>query len=167
MDGPCGQLGSGRFVSEPALPDAHRWAAPVGAVVLAAVATLGLGAWAFGAGDPPGRVLAGLAALALGAAAAFGALARPRLAAGVEGITVRGARSVTTWPWSGVDAVRVVRARRLGLPSAYVEIEARSADGDERLLILGRLELGVDPVEVAAVLQEHRAAAGRRSREDQ
>jgi hypothetical protein len=139
-----------------------RWAAPIAAVVLAAAGALALGAWALSADDAPGRVLAGVGALALALAALFGGLARPRLAVDDDGLTVRGPLRTSSWPWAGVDAVRVVRARRLGLPTAYVELEARDATGDERLLVLGRLELGADPVEVAEVLQGHRAAAGRR-----
>lgn len=148
-------------------PDAAtRWAAPAGAVVLGALGALGLAAWAVTADDAPGRVLAGLGALALALAALFGGLARPRLAVDDAGLTLRGPLRTLSWPWAGVDAVRVVRARRLGLPTAYVELEARDAAGDERLVVLGRLELGADPVEVAEVLQEHRAAAGRRDRPD-
>lgn len=154
---------SGRDAAD---PDDGRaaWAAPPAAVALAVVAAVGLAAWAVAADDAPGRVLAGLAALALAAAAVFGWLARPRLAVDADGLSLRGPLAVTTWPWAGVDAVRVVRTRRLGLPAAYVEIEARDAQGHERLMVLGRLELGADPVEVATALQEHRAAAGRRDR---
>lgn len=137
------------------------WAAPPGAVVLGAVAAVGLGAWAALSDDPPGRLLLGLAALALAGAAALGGLARPRLAARVDGLEVRGIRGARRWPWSRVDAVRVVRLRRMGLPATYVEVDARDADGLETLLVLGRLELGGDPVDVAAALQDHRARAGR------
>jgi hypothetical protein len=60
-----------------------------------------------------------------------------------------------------------MRMRRMGLPASYLEVEARDEaerDGpepDSRLLVLGRLELGADPVEVADALQAHRARAGR------
>ena len=47
------------------------------------------------------------------------------------------------------------------MPAAYLEIDARDDDGTERLLVLGRLELGTDPVDVAEALQAHRADAGR------
>jgi hypothetical protein len=92
-----------------------------------------------------------------------------------DGLVLRGALGVRHWPWERVDAVRVVRMRRLGLPAAYVEVDARDegdgppdgsgvdvGPGRERLLVLGRLELGADPVDVAEALQHHRAAAGRR-----
>lgn len=164
QDGPDGSDGTAG--GSDAAEGPTRWSAPVTAVLIAAVAAFGLGAWAVAADDPPGRVLAGLAALALAAGAVFGALARPRLAVDPAGLSLRGPFAAARWPWSCVDAVRVVRARRLGLPTAYVEVEARDDAGDERLLVLGRLELGADPVEVAAELQRHRAAAGRRGPED-
>jgi hypothetical protein len=147
-------------VTEP--PEASAWAAPWPAVVAGAVAAIGLGAWAVGADDPPGRVLTGVAALALAMAAVIGATARPRLRADETGLMLRGATGTRRWPWERVDAVRTMRMRRMGLPASYLEVEARDvADRDGRLLILGRLELGADPVEVADVLQAHRARAGR------
>lgn len=137
------------------------WAAPAGAVVLGAVAALGLGAWAVTAADPAGRLLVGLAALALAGATLVGAVARPRLAARPDGLALRTLGGTRSWPWVRVDAVRVVRLRRLGMPGSYVEVDARDDDGTERLLVLGRLELGTDPVDVAEALQYHRARAGR------
>ena len=155
------------MAEQPADDRPRTWAAPVGAIVLGLVAAVGLGAWAVSVSDPPGRLLVGIAALALAGAAVVGAIARPRLRADDEGLVLRGALGTRHWPWERVDAVRVVRMRRLGLPAAYVEVDARDAaagedDGRERLLVLGRLELGADPVDVAEALQHHRAAAGRR-----
>lgn len=143
---------------------AHAWSAPVGAVVLGAAAAVGLAAWAVAVSDPPGRLLVGLAALALAGAALLGGLARPRLRADDDGVVLRGIGGARHWPWDRVDAVRVVRMRRLGVPASYVEVDARDGTdaGGDRLLVLGRLELGADPVDVAEALQAHRAAAGRR-----
>ncbi|MFC5136660.1 PH domain-containing protein [Actinomycetospora rhizophila] len=142
------------------------WAAPWPAVALGVAGALGLGAWALAATDPPGRLLTGLAALALALSAAFGAFARPRLRADDDGLVLRGVSGRRAWPWTRVDAVRSVRMRRMGLPAAYLEVEVRDEDGGEggteRLLVLGRLELGTDPVEVADALQDLRARAGRR-----
>ncbi|MDD7941294.1 PH domain-containing protein [Actinomycetospora lutea] len=139
------------------------WAPPWPAVGLAVAGALGLGAWAVAATDPPGRLLTGLAALALALGAAFGAFARPRLRADDDGLVLRGVSGRRSWPWARVDAVRAVRMRRMGLPAAYLEVEVRDADEDGRLLVLGRLELGTDPVEVADALQDRRARAGRRA----
>lgn len=145
---------------------ARRWAAPVPAVVVGLLAGVGLLAWVAlgvrtGSLDGPGRLLLGVAGVAVGAAALVGLRARPRLAADEDALVLRGVLTTRSWPWARVDAVRVVRMRRLGLPAAYLEIDARDDDGSERLLVLGRLELGTDPVDVAEALQAHRADAGR------
>jgi hypothetical protein len=148
-------------------PDVPRhWSAPVPAVLLGLVGAVGLLAWvALGARtgtlDPPGRLLLGVAGVVVGAAAVVGLRARPRLAADDDALVLRGALTTRRWPWARVDAVRVVRMRRLGLPAAYLEIDARDDDGGERLLVLGRLELGADPADVADALQAHRAGVGR------
>lgn len=145
---------------------ALRWAAPLPAVVLGLIAAVGLLAWVVlgvrtGTLDGPGRLLLGLAGLAVGVAALIGLRARPRLAADDDALVLRGPFTARRWPWTRVDAVRVVRMRRLGVPAAYLEIDARDDDGTERLLVLGRLELGTDPRDVADALQAHRADAGR------
>ena len=149
------------------MSEPSQWAAPWTAVVMGAVAALGLGAWALAATDPPGRLLVGLAALAVLAVTAVGALARPRLRVDDAGLALRGVTGTRRWPWEHIDAVRVVRMRRMGLPAAYLEVEARDGGPDaaptDRLLVLGRLELGTDPVDVAESLQRHRARAGRRA----
>jgi hypothetical protein len=144
-----------------------RWAAPVPVVILGLLGAVGLLAWVVlgtrtGALDGPGRLLLGLAGVALGVAGIAGLRARPRLAAEPDALVLRGVLARRDWPWSRVDAVRVVRMRRLGLPAAYLEIDARDDDGTERLLVLGRLELGADPADVADALQGHRADVGRR-----
>ncbi len=144
----------------------RRWAAPLPAVVLGLVVAVGLLAWVVlgvrsGTLDGPGRLLLGLAGVAIGAVALVGLRARPRLAAEDDALVLHGPFTARRWPWTRVDAVRVVGMRRLGVPVAYLEIDARDDDGTERLLVLGRLELGTDPREVADALQVHRADVGR------
>ena len=51
-------------------------------------------------------------------------------------------------PWPLVADVRVTRLRRWGRESRLLEIETRTADGAERLLVLGRLDLDADPRDV-------------------
>lgn len=110
-------------------------------------------AWAFVAGaDPAGRLISGLAAAGLGLAAASGTRARPRLEAGPDGLVVRRLTWTRHTPWARVDDVRVLRTRRFGRESALLELDLRDVDGAERLVILGRPELGADPDDVAEVL---------------
>jgi hypothetical protein len=153
-------------VDNPPDDPALRWAAPLSAVVLGLLAGVGLLAWVVlgvrtGTLDGPGRLLLGLAGVAVGVAALIGLRARPRLAADDDALVLRGPFTARRWPWTRVDAVRVVRMRRLGVPAGYLEIDARDDDGTERLLVLGRLELGTDPRDVADALQAHRADVGR------
>jgi len=110
--------------------------------VLAAAAAV----WAVFVGDPPGRVLLGAVALLLAVAGVFTTVARPRLAADQLGLTVRGLTGARTWSWAEVN-VRLVRTRRLGRDVATVEIDAENAD-PPALVVLGRLDLGVDPEDV-------------------
>lgn len=121
------------------------------------VATAGAGwcvaLWAAGS-DPAGRLLAGVVALGFGAIALFGTCARPRLAADADGITVGGLVRARHHPWPFVRGVRVTRVRRLGRETDLLEIDTVTAAGDERLYVLGRLDLGEDPDDVAAVLAD-------------
>jgi hypothetical protein len=49
--------------------------------------------------------------------------------------------------------VRVLRVRRLGRESSVLEVDTVNADGEERLLVFGRLDLAADPEDVAPELQ--------------
>lgn len=105
--------------------------------------------------DAPGQLLAAVAAVGLTLAALSGTRARPRLSAGHDGLTVRRLTWSLHVPWSRVDRVRVLRTRRLGRETSLLELELRTATGDgERLVVLGRLELGEDPEDVADALHE-------------
>ncbi len=133
-----------------------RWS-PSGALV--GLAWLGAGAAAawcavliVGHADPAGQLIAGVAAVGLVVAALFGTVARPRLAADATGITVRGLAGSRRARWCRVTGIRVLRIRRLGRETSLLEIEMLDEDGAERLLVFGRLDLGTDPVDVAAQL---------------
>jgi hypothetical protein len=110
--------------------------------VLAAAAA----AWAALADDPPGRVLLGVVALLLALTGLYTTVARPRLAADRDGIAVRGLTGTRTWTWAEVN-VRLVRTRRLGRESATIEVDAENAE-EPALVVLGRFDLGADPVDV-------------------
>lgn len=107
-------------------------------------------------GDPPGLLIAGAAAVGLLAAALHATRARPRLRADADGLTVGGLLRPRHHPWPLVRGVRLVPARRLGRDSTLLEIDTATADGGERLLLFGRLDLGADPRDVAPRLLDLR-----------
>lgn len=104
--------------------------------------------------DPPGRVLLWTVALLLALAGVFTTVARPRLAADHDGITVRGLTGARRWTWAEVN-VRLVRTRRLGRDAATLEVDADNAE-PPALVVLSRLDLGADPEDVVDELLELR-----------
>src|SRR3954451_15034221 len=103
--------------------------------------------------DAAGQVLVGTGALLLLALAARDLLARPRLAAGPDGVDVRGLTGGTHLPWARLR-VRVRETRRLGLRGRTLELDTASGPDDEGVLVvLGRRDLGADPGEVASALR--------------
>ena len=102
--------------------------------------------------DAAGRVLVGTAALLVLAVAARDLVARPRLAAGPDGVDVRTWTSRQHLPWPGLR-VRVRETRRWGLRGRTLELDTASGpDDDGVLVVLGRRDLGTDPQEVARAL---------------
>lgn len=99
--------------------------------------------------DPAGLVIAACAAVGLLGSALYATRARPRLRADADGLTVGGLLRPRHHPWPLVEDIRVVPTRRLGLSGELLEVDTRSADGAERLLVFGRLDLGSPPSEVA------------------
>ena len=137
------------------------WSTPAGLVAMAWVLAVAAAAWLvlllLTGADRPGQLIAAVAAAGLGTAAVSGSRARPRLAAGPDGLVVRRLGWTLDVGWTQVEDVRVLRQRRFGRESSLLELELREPDGAERLVILGRLELGEDPEEVAEVLDAYRA----------
>jgi hypothetical protein len=102
--------------------------------------------------DPAGRVLVGAAALFVLVLAARDVIARPRLSAGPDGVSVRtwSARRHLPWP---LLRVRVRRTRRLGVSSSALELDTAAGPDDTGVLVLlGRRDLGADPEDVARAL---------------
>ncbi len=112
--------------------------------------------------DPAGLLIAGIAAVGVGFASLFGSRARPRLRADLDGLTVGGLLRTRHHPWPLVQDVRVLRVRRLGRDTSLLEIDTQNADGDEHLLVFGRLDLDADPEDVAPQLLELRPTRGDR-----
>lgn len=97
--------------------------------------------------DTAGRLLVGATGVLLLALALSDVLVRPRLRADSEGLTVRTLVRRVGGPWAGI-AIRVRTGRRLGARAHTLEI-----DIGEELVVLGRRELGADPVSVAEDLR--------------
>ncbi|TDQ05147.1 PH domain-containing protein [Labedaea rhizosphaerae] len=112
------------------------------AVVAAAIAILGP--------DPMGKLLLGIAAVVLAFVSLFGTIARPRLRADATGVEVRGLRGSVRWSWAEVN-VRLTKTRRLGREVHLVELDAENA-AQPGLILLGKLDLGEDPQDVAYTL---------------
>lgn len=139
---------------------ARNWSPPLAAVGLAAVLAVITGVLTVLAVvgitpasgiDGPGRLLLGVATVVLAALTCHGALARPRLAADHEGVTVRGLRSRHSWGWQSLR-YQVRYTSRLGRRQATLELDGVDTGGVERLVVLGRVDLGTDPVDVEAAL---------------
>lgn len=96
--------------------------------------------------EPAGRLLLGMAAVVLSVLALHGTLARPRLAMDTGAVTVRGMIRTHRLERSTLQ-VTVNRTRRMGRVVSTLELES-----GETLLVLGRLDLGADPEEVAEAL---------------
>jgi 4-amino-4-deoxy-L-arabinose transferase-like glycosyltransferase len=108
--------------------------------------------------DPLGRVLVGAAAVLLLALAVRDRLLHPRLAAGPDGVVVRGLTGATVLPW-GRLRVQVRESRRWGLRSRLLELDtAAGPEDDGELVLLGRRDLGADPGDVARALHALRPA---------
>jgi hypothetical protein len=104
--------------------------------------------------DAAGRVLVGSGAVLLLVLAARDLVARPRLAAGPDGVDVRNLVGGAHLPWSRLR-VRVRETRRLGVRGRTLELDTASGpDDDGVLVVLGRRDLGTDPDEVARVLRQ-------------
>jgi PH (Pleckstrin Homology) domain-containing protein len=130
---------------------ARSWAPKIELVVLGwALAVLAGGLIAI-IDDRPGRLLLAVMALGLALASLFGTVARPRLVADENGVTVRGLTGSRHWGWGEVTA-RLGSTRRLGRDVVSVELDA-----DIDLVVLGWLDLGADPRDVVDALRALRS----------
>ncbi len=123
-------------------------AAGVGAVVMA-IATVGVG------NDPIGWFLLGLAAVILAVIAVTGFIVRPRLAllpGARPRIAVRTLFSSHEYDASQIYRLRVVKYPRMGRRVPILEIDVR--EPEEKLLLLTRWDLGMNPDRVFTVLAE-------------
>jgi hypothetical protein len=129
-----------------------RWGPPVAGIVaigafgvLMAVSCVAL------ATDPPGRILAGIAAVGLLAFAAGSWRARPRLAITAEGLVYRGWFRTRTLDRADIELIRITEFRRWGRKVRLLEIDLKTGEADQ-LLVLSRWDLGGDPLVVLDAL---------------
>ena len=113
-----------------------------------ALVGVGVAALAFALGDDrPGRLLAVLAAVVLGAYVLGDLVFSPRLIADRSGLTIRSPFTRATVRWDQVETIRADARSRFGIRSTTLEIDAGAV-----LAVLSRRALGADPAEVAGLL---------------
>lgn len=98
--------------------------------------------------DPPGRILAGIAAAGLILFASVSWRARPKLAITRGGLMVRGWWRTDLMQPDQVKIVRITEFRRIGRKVRLLEIDT----ADDRLLVFSRWDLGTEPLEVLDAL---------------
>jgi Bacterial PH domain len=108
--------------------------------------------------DPPGRVIAGIAAVGLILFASASWRARPKLAITPDGLVVRGWLRTQLLRRDVIKIIRISEFRRHGRRVRLLEVE--TADGG--LLILSRWDLGTDPLEVLDALTDAGYAGPRK-----
>ena len=106
---------------------------------------------AFVAGEAPGRLLAAVAALVLGAYVVADLLFSPRLLATTDGIVINSPLLRTRLAWGEVEHVRADVRLRMGLRSTTLEIDAGAT-----LAVLSRRAIGADPEQAARLIEAFR-----------
>lgn len=135
-------------------PSALRWTTSLSAVAIALVGVVAAVALALFS-SRTGVVFWSLVALCLTTFAGHVLRARPRLSADACGVTVRG--TLHTYRLEhGQLRVLVRRTNRLGREGLLLELDGIDTGGEERLLLLGRFDLGADPADVLAQLERLR-----------
>ena len=100
--------------------------------------------------DPPGRILAGVAAVGLLLFAIGSWRARPRLAITPDGLGYRGWFRTQTLRREDIELIRITEFRRLGRKVRLLEIDTT----EDRLIVLSRWDLGTNPLEVLDALTD-------------
>ncbi len=125
------------------------WSPP--ALGVAACAAVGL-MMAIGAvtlvTDPPGKILAIIAAAGLLVFATLSWRARPKLAISDGDLIVRGAMRAHRLTKADIKIIRITEFRRLARKVRLLEIDTT----DDRLFVLTRWDLGADPLDVLDAL---------------
>lgn len=106
-------------------------------------------AWAIITGSAEDRLVAGAGVCLTAIAAALLLTMRQRLTAGPEGLTVRGPTGARAITWDEIASISAPSRRRRGMASTSLELDL----DDDGLVVLGKTELGTDPVDVAHQLR--------------
>ncbi len=114
-----------------------------------AVLAAGFAAWLAIAENPADRLVAGACGFGSVVAGLLLLTMRRRLTADRAGFTVRGPGGARQFRWHQVTAISAPTRRRRGLASTSVELDL----DDDGLILLGKVELGTDPVLVAQTLR--------------
>lgn len=110
-----------------------------------AVLCLAFAGWLLLAGSPEDRLVAGAGVCVSAIASAVLVTMRQRLIADDDGLTLRGPIGTRHVRWHQVVAINAPTRRRRGLASTSVELDL----DDDGLIVLGKTELGADPLDVA------------------
>jgi hypothetical protein len=106
--------------------------------------------------DPPGRILAGIAAVGLVLFASASWRARPKLAISAAGLVIRGSLRTRTLTRPEIKIIRITEFRRYARKVRLLEIDTT----DGRLFVFTRWELGADPLTVLDTLTAAGYAGG-------
>jgi hypothetical protein len=98
--------------------------------------------------DPPGKVLAIIAAAGLLMFATLSWRARPKLAINDGSLVIRGALRTHRLAKADIKLIRITEFRRLARKVRLLEIDTT----DDRLFVLTRWDLGADPLDVLDAL---------------
>jgi hypothetical protein len=107
--------------------------------------------------DPPGRILAGVAAAGLILFAGMTWRARPKLAIAPEGLVLRGWFRKQVLQHSDVKIIRITEFRRHGRTVRLLEVETVNGG----LVIFSRWDLGANPLDVLDALTAAGYAGGK------
>ena len=98
--------------------------------------------------DPPGRILAGIAAVGLILFASMSWRARPKLAITDDGLAIRGWWRTQVLQRTDIKIIRITEFRRIARKVRLLEIDTV----DDRLLVFTLWDLGTDPLNVLDAL---------------
>jgi Bacterial PH domain len=98
--------------------------------------------------DPPGKILAIIAAAGLLLFAMLSWRARPKLAINDGALVIRGAMRTHRLTKADIKLIRITEFRRLARKVRLLEIDTN----DDRLFVLTRWDLGADPLDALDAL---------------